>query len=102
MFLKGAAIALTLAGTMLATAGPSNAQGIAIHSSDRGHDRTGASVSFNFGDVAFGYQDGYWDNNRRWHKWNNRGDHDNYRAQHGDKYRNGNHTRYKGQGWRKN
>lgn len=101
MLLKGAAIALALAGTTLATAGTSNAEGFAITSSDRGRDHRATSVSLDFGNVAFGYRDGYWDNSHRWHKWRNRGDHDNYRDQHRDNYRNGQHRRYRGHGWRR-
>lgn len=29
----------------------------------------GFTLSFNAGNVAFGYTDGYYDNNRRWHRW---------------------------------
>jgi len=101
MLSKGAAILLALAGTALATAGISNAAGFAITTSDRGHDRSGTSVSFSFGDVAYGYQDGYWDNGHRWHKWRNSNDQRDYRNQHSNNYRNGNHTRYAGQGWQK-
>jgi hypothetical protein len=99
MLLKSAAIALALAGATFATTGVSSADGFAISTSnrDRGHATTG--IAFDFGNVAFGYQDGYWDNGHRWHKWRNRGDHDNYRSQHGDNYRDGNHSRYHGQGW---
>ena len=100
MLLKGAAIAMALVGTTFATAGPSNAQSFGIHTSDRGHDRSGTSVSFSFGDVAYGYRDGYWDRSHRWHRWHNRHDHDNYRSQYGDNYRSGYHSRYRSQGWR--
>ena len=96
MLLKGAAIALALVGTTFAIAGPSNAQGFGISTSNH---RSGTAISFSFGDVAYGYQDGYWDNSHRWHKWRNRGDHDNYRSHQGNNYRNGYHTRYSGQGW---
>ena len=102
MLLKGAAIALALAGTALATAGPSNAAGFAITTSNRGHDRATTGISFSFGDVAYGYQDGYWDNSHRWHKWRNSRDHRDYRNHHGNNYRSGNHSRYRGQGWQRN
>jgi len=100
MFLKGAAIALALAGTMLVAAGTANAAGITFTTNDRGRDHGSTGISISFGDVAYGYQDGYWDNGHRWHNWRNRHDRDNYRGQHGDNYRNGNHGRYSGQGWR--
>ncbi|HEY0283699.1 MAG TPA: hypothetical protein VGC27_13885 [Rhizomicrobium sp.] len=101
MFLKGAAIALALAGATFATAGTSNAAGVSFGITDNGRHNSSTAMSFNFGEVAFAYQDGYWDNNRRWHKWRNRRDHDNYRKQYSNKYRNGNHTRYSGQGWQR-
>lgn len=101
VLLKGAVIALALAGTAFATTGSSSADGFAIGTSNHGRGHTTTAVSFDFGNVAFGYQDGYWDNSHRWHKWRNRGDHDNYRSQHGDSYRDGNHRRYHGQGWRR-
>ena len=99
MFLTGAAIALALAGTTLATTGTANAAGISIGMSDNGRHNSGTAISVSFGDVAYGYQDGYWDNGHRWHNWRNRHDRDNYRGQHGGNYRNGNHSRYSGQGW---
>jgi len=99
MLLKGAAIALALAGTMLVAAGTSNAAGISFTTNDRGRDHGSTGISISFGDVAYGYQDGYWDNGHRWHKWRNSRDQQNYRNQHGGNYRNGNHSRYSGQGW---
>jgi hypothetical protein len=99
MLLKGAAIALALVGTTFATAGPSNAQSFGVHSSDRGRDHGNTSVSFSFGDVAYGYQDGYWDNGHAWHNWRNDRDRQYYRDRYHDNYRNGYHHRYRGQGW---
>jgi len=101
MLLKGAVIALALAGTTFATTGASSADGISINTSNHGRNHATTGVSFDFGNVAYGYQDGYWDNGRRWHKWRNRGDHDNYRDHYRDNYRDGNHSRYQGQGWRR-
>ena len=101
MFLKGAAIALALAGTTIATAGMANAAGFSISTSDRGRNHARTDISFNFGDVAFAYNDGYWDNSHRWHKWRNSREQQDYRSQHGDNYRSGNHNRYRGKGWQK-
>jgi len=44
-----------------------------------------ATLSFNFGNVAMGYSDGYWDNGHRWHAWR-RGELARYRAEHRDSY----------------
>jgi hypothetical protein len=101
MFLKGAAIALALTGATFAIAGTANAAGISIGISDNGRHHASGGITFSFSDVAYGYQDGYWDNSHRWHRWRNRSDRDNYRSQHGNNYRNGNHRRYPGQGWQR-
>ncbi len=101
MFLKGAAIALMLAGTALVTTGATNAAGFSISTSNHGRDHVTTGISINFGDVAFAYRDGYWDNNHRWHKWRNSREQQDYRDQHGSHYRNGNHNRYRGNGWQK-
>ena len=101
MFLKGAAIALALAGATFMAAGTANAAGFSIGISDNGRHNSGSAITFSFGDVAYGYQDGYWDNGHRWHNWRNSGERDNYRNHHGGNYRNGNHSRYAGQGWQR-
>jgi hypothetical protein len=100
-YLKSAMIALALAGTTLATTGACGADGITISSSDRGRNHATTGVTFSFGDVAYGYRDGYWDNDHRWHKWRNARDHRSYRDQYRDNYRDGYHHRYRGQGWRR-
>ena len=98
-FLKGAAIALALAGTVLATSVAVNAAGITIGTSERGRDHGNTGIAISIGDVAFAFQDGYWDNGHRWHKWRNSREQQDYRNQHADKYRNGYHGHYSGQGW---
>ena len=98
-YLKGAAIALALAGTALATSAAVNAAGMTISTSERGRDHGNSGLSISIGDVAFAFQDGYWDNSHRWHKWRNSREQQDYRNQHGDRYRNGNHGHYSGQGW---
>jgi len=59
-----AASALTFAG--LAASAPASAQP--------------SSFSFRMGDVAVGYSDGYYDQNRRWHTWRNAREHRWYRS----------------------
>lgn len=113
-FLTSAAIALALAGTSLAIATPANADGYSVsvgnnNGRDYGHDynngrdygrnRSGSVISIGFGDVAFGYRDGYWDNGHRWHRWNNSRDYRNYRGQHGNNYHDWNHNRDSNHGW---
>lgn len=103
-FLSGAVMVLALAGTSFAVSIPASADGFAVRiGDDHGHDygrdgsRTGVSVSF--GDVAFGYRDGYWDNRHRWHRWNSDRDYQNYRGRHGGYYRDWNHDRDGSDGW---
>lgn len=58
------------------------------------------SFSFNTGDVAFAYSDGYWDRNHRWHAWRNAREHREFRNKFGHMYNNSRHTRVRNQGWR--
>jgi hypothetical protein len=83
--LKGAAVALALVGATLATAGTANAANVGI--------------SFNVGDVAFGYQDGYWDRSHHWHHWRNQSQARSYRTSSGSQYHSWNHDRDADHGW---
>ena len=61
----------------------------------------GFSFSFDTGDVAFAYSDGYWDRNRRWHKWRNAREAREYRNQYAHNYNSHRHDRdRKTMGWR--
>ncbi len=57
-------------------------------------------VSFNLGDVAFGYQDGYWDRSHQWHNWQNQDEARSYRNASGNQYHDWNHDRDSDNGWR--
>jgi hypothetical protein len=60
----------------------------------------GIGVGVGFGDIAYGYQDGYWDWGRHWHNWRNdqeMNDYRNYRGNHHNDYR---HDRDHDMGWR--
>jgi hypothetical protein len=48
--------------------------------------RNGVSFSFVLGNVAFGYSDGYYDRNRRWHGWRNNTERNWYQRNHRDSY----------------
>jgi len=98
MFLKGAAVALALTGAAFAVAGTAGATGLYVGSPR--HDR-GAVISVGFGDVAFGYRDGYWDNGHQWHSWRHHRDYRSYRNQHGSNYHNWNHDRDSDNGWQR-
>lgn len=93
MFNTGAIAALILGG--IALAGAADAQPY------RRHHRSQPVVSVGFGNVAFGFRDGYWDNGHRWHHWRNRRDHYRYRGQSGNRYNNYNHDRDSNHGWQR-
>jgi hypothetical protein len=106
---KGAAIALALATTSLVTAGTANADPYYGNDSyrtdygrydpynrfryDRRHHRHHAVVSIQFGNVAIGYRDGYWDRDHRWHRWDNDRDYRDYRDHDGSNYHDWDHDR---------
>jgi hypothetical protein len=79
-----AAIAVSLTGMGFATSNAAMAQ---------------ASVSFNVGNVAIGYSDGYWDHGHQWHGWANDRDRVNYQAAKGAEYHEWKHDRDKDMGW---
>ena len=58
------------------------------------------SFSFNTGDVAFAYSDGYWDRDHRWHNWHSAREHREYRNHYAGSYRASRHTRQHNNGWR--
>jgi hypothetical protein len=71
---------------------------------DRRWHRHGGSrnvISINFGDIAFGYSDGYWDNGHRWHAWNSDSDARAYRASHGSNFHSWRHDRNSDNGWQR-
>lgn len=77
-----------VAGTSVMTTAPAYAQ------------RDTFSFSFDTGAVRFAYRDGYYDDNRRWHKWRNAREAREYRARYGDRYYNGWRRDYPNRGWR--
>jgi|GEM_PF-2138891 len=49
-------------------------------------DRGDSNFSVSLGNVQFGYSDGYYDNDRRWHRWRSNSHRNWYRHNHGDSY----------------
>ena len=100
-FLKRAVIAVALIGTPLTMAhaeiGSTGTEG--HRSSELGLQVAAISFSFNFGTVAVGYSDGYWDNNHRWHRWRNNQEQSRYRAIQGANYYGMRHDRARNNGW---
>jgi hypothetical protein len=92
---KTAAIALVLAGSTLASGCISDRDG----RYGRNHRESGY---VDFGNVAVGYQDGYWDNGRTWHQWSDDRHRQNYRNHRGNRYSDWNHDRDGDDGWRRN
>jgi len=52
-----------------------------------------AGFSFQVGDVAMGYRDGYYDRSHSWHSWRNAREHNWYRAHYARSYRGIRHDR---------
>ena len=73
---------------MFSTAGVASAAG------------TGASVTLNLGDIAFGYNDGYWDHAHQWHAWQNQGDMQSYKSAQNTQFHDWKHSRDPDQGWK--
>lgn len=76
------------------------------HYRDWNHDRYGGDGwardgNFGFGEIAFGYRDGYWDNGHRWHQWSNDHDYRDYRRHNAGSYRDWNHDRDGSDGWKR-
>ena len=133
--IKGAAIAIVLAGTATGTTGTASAHDPNVNDYNgqsgsynndpnrggydnrydngrngyNGHDNRGFTqgrgrgnsvLSILFGNIAYGYRDGYWDHRHAWHSWNNGDDSRRYRNQNGQNFRDYDHTRDPNQGWR--
>ncbi|HEY4125809.1 MAG TPA: hypothetical protein VGM36_14410 [Rhizomicrobium sp.] len=80
---KSGIVVLSLMGGAAAITGPASAAGIAI----------------DFGNVAMGYSDGYWDSGHHWHHWD-RSHARAYRTAHRDHYHGWRHDdRHHHGGW---
>jgi hypothetical protein len=82
--LAASALVVSLAGLAFATSNGAMAQ---------------ANVSFDVGNVAIGYSDGYWDRGHVWHQWAQPAHRDAYRTARGAEYHEWNHDREKDMGW---
>ena len=100
LFIKSLTIALMLTGAT-ATSGC-----VVQRDADNGRfdrrvsERDSLGVSVGFADIGFGYSDGYWDNEHRWHQWRNNGERASYRNYQGNHYNDWNHDRDADEGWR--
>ncbi len=57
------------------------------------HHGEAMDVGFDFGTIAFGYNDGYWDNGHRWHAWRNSSDAHMYQSRYRNSFHNWRHDR---------
>ena len=64
--------------------------------------QAGTSVGIDFGNIAFGYTDGYWDHDHHWHRWRHHADWERFREErreHAYEYR---HDHDHDHGWHDN
>jgi len=97
--LHGGLFALGLAGAALSMTTFADAQGVGV-----GVNVGGIGVGVDVGgpvNVAFGYQDGYWDNDHQWHRWRNDREMQNYRNSRDNHYNDYRHDRDSDGGWRR-
>jgi hypothetical protein len=74
--------------------------GIAAATLPAAHAGDVFSFSFNTGNVAFAYSDGYWDRDHQWHNWRNAREAREYRAHYAATYKNSRHNHETNNGWR--
>lgn len=92
--LNGAIIAVGVVGATLVFAGLASAADVGVHIGAVG-------IGLNVNDVAYGYQDGYWDHGHQWHQWRNGREMRDYRNARGNHYNDYRHDRDPDQGWRR-
>ncbi|HXS40858.1 MAG TPA: hypothetical protein VN766_11785 [Stellaceae bacterium] len=85
--IKAAMLSFALAGGVLALGAPANAEK---------HSVTIAVQP----PIAFGYNDGYWDQDHHWHGWRDRDEAARWRSEHRDHFYARNHDRERDEGWR--
>ncbi|MGH7015046.1 MAG: hypothetical protein ACREEL_12990 [Stellaceae bacterium] len=57
------------------------------------------SVGVDIGGIAFGFSDGYWDQNHQWHPWRNHQQFTEFKRQQPNHYFGHKHTQEKNMGW---
>jgi hypothetical protein len=58
------------------------------------------TVGIGEGGAVFGYNDGYWDRDHRWHKWRDEREATEWRRDHHEHYYDWKHNRDRDEGWR--
>lgn len=62
--------------------------------------RAETSVFLDFGGIAFGFEDGYWDRDHRWHEWQRHEDWERFRYEQREHAYAWRHDRDRDMGWR--
>jgi len=87
--LSAAILAAALIGAISSTTGVAIADGMA-----------GApGVTQDRGDIAFGYNDGYWDRSHQWHVWRDQDEMKSYKSAQNNQFHDWQHSRDPDQGW---
>ena len=87
--IKSAFIALALIAAPVIASAPAAAAGV--------------DFSVSLGNAAFGYSDGYWDRDHRWHTWRNKNEAQYFRTHNGEHYTGARHDKDRkdrDKGWR--
>ena len=84
--LRAAVIALALAGGTVTTVSTASAADVVV-------------TTYNSATVAYGYNDGYWNQNHQWNKWEQPAHREAFRNTKGAEYHDWAHTRDADQGW---
>jgi hypothetical protein len=87
--MKKLLLVTALAGGMFAVVAPNEAMA-----------RDRLAFSFDTGGVAFAYSDGYWDRDRRWHRWRDANERRMYRRHFAHNYYDHPRSRARNMGWR--
>ena len=91
----GMTVLAAVAATWLCTTFP------AVYAADEAANfSSDAGLSFDPGNVRFGYADGYWDNDHRWHDWPSAREAREFHRRFRDRIYGYRHTRYPNEGWR--
>jgi len=88
-------MSILLAGAALAFTATAASADNFDHRGDRDH----TVVGIDLGGIAFGFNDGYWDNGHHWHHWRNNSERRHYRSHNSGNWHAWNHDRDSNQGW---
>ena len=61
--------------------------------------QAGERIEIDFGAIAFGYSDGYWDHDHHWHRWHHHSDWERYREERREHAYEWRHDRDRDHGW---